>query len=73
MDQFDFALPLSSVHLAPLRRLIVGLCFLGFALDRMAGAAIAAGPPIDKSPNRASTPLNPEFKQIGTIRPRSRE
>lgn len=30
-----------------------------------------AGPPIDSSPDRAKTPLNPGLKQIGTIQPRS--
>jgi len=34
------------------------------------GSAIAA-PPIETSPDRAKTPLNPGLKQIGTIKPRS--
>ena len=67
----DFSVPHFSVHLAPLRRLIAGLCFMAIALGRIAEDASAAGPPIDTSPDRANTPLNPGLKQIGTIRPRS--
>ena len=44
---------------------------MAIAVGRTAGAAVAAGPPIDTSPDRANTPLNPGLKQIGTIRPRS--
>ncbi len=33
--------------------------------------ALLAGPPLDTSPNRAKTDLNPGLKQIGVIRPRS--
>lgn len=33
--------------------------------------ALAAGPAIDTSPDRARTPLDPGLRQIGTIRPRS--
>lgn len=36
-----------------------------------AGEAVTAGPPLDTSPERAKTDLNPGLKQIGTIRPRS--
>jgi hypothetical protein len=40
------------------------------AVGWIAGNPVAAGPPIDTSPDRAQTPLNPGLKQIGTIRPR---
>jgi len=46
--------------------------FIGLAaFHAMAATASAAGPEIDKSPDRVKTPLNPGLKQIGTIRPRS--
>ena len=49
------------------RRLSVEATLMAWLL---AGAAVA-GPPIDTSPDRAQTPLDPGLKQIGTIRPRS--
>lgn len=47
------------------------LCVMLIAVEFAAGATLAAGPPIDTSPDRAKTPLNPRLRQIGTIRPRS--
>jgi len=43
--------------------------FATVALTILAAAA-AAGPPIDTSPDRASTPLDPGLKRIGTLRQR---
>ena len=47
------------------------LCAVAMAAGLAAADAVAAGPPIDTSPERAKTPLNPGLQQIGTIRPRS--
>ena len=44
---------------------------MAIAVGWTAGHTVAAGPPIDTSPDRANTPLNPGLKQIGTILPRS--
>lgn len=49
-------------------------CALAFITGLAAfsvATAVVAGPEIDKSPDRAKTPLNPGLKQVGTIKPRS--
>ena len=53
-----------KIHNGYLRRaMLVAVC------SAASGSALA-GPKIDTSPDRAKTDLNPELKQIGTLRPR---
>lgn len=44
---------------------------MAFALGWAASSAVMAGPQIDTSPERATTPLNPGLQRIGTLKPRA--
>jgi hypothetical protein len=44
---------------------------MSVAVGCATATVFAAGPPIDPSPDRAKTELNPGLKQIGTLKPRS--
>jgi len=55
---------------SPSRRFLTR-CLVAVVVGGAAWDVATAGPPIDTSPQRAETPLNPGLVQIGTIRPRS--
>jgi hypothetical protein len=53
-----------NARMSLLGLIVVALCHTPWS-------SALSGPPIDTSPDRAKTDLNPNLKQIGTLRPRS--
>lgn len=54
-----------------MRRLALLLGSIVLSAGGLAAGDAAAGPPIDTSPDRANTPLDPGLRRIGTLLPRS--